>query len=147
VPDDLSRLRQRLRSGHDLRGQLLRLLMQEGPGLIRGTFRTRRRVCGRPGCHCSRGELHASKCLAVTVAGRSRQVHVPAADEVRVAAGVHRYGRFRATQTQIAECDAELRTLLDALAVALLAPYPPDNPIPAPRKRGRKPKKAGGRKR
>lgn len=120
-------------------------LLAERPGLIRGTFGTRARKCGNPACRCAKGQLHESKYLSAAVQGQTRQVHVPAGDEVRVAEGVDRYQRWRQTRGQIAEADAELIKAIDALGVTLLVAYPPDNPIPAPRKRGRKPKTGGGR--
>jgi hypothetical protein len=67
---------------------------------------------------------------------------VPAGDEVRVAQGVKRYQDWRRTRGEIAQRDAELLVLIDALGLALLATYPPDDPIPPPGKRGRKPKKS-----
>jgi hypothetical protein len=141
VSDDVSRLRQRLRTlAEQLQRQLAQLLA-ERHGLLRGTLGTRSRVCGNPGCHCSTGTLHESKYLSAAVDGRTRQVHVPAGDEVRVAAGVERYQHWRRARGQIADGAAELLGLIDTLGAALLAAYPPDNPIPPPRKRGRKPRK------
>lgn len=142
--DDPSRLRQRVRALSERLRSLILALLSERPGLIRGTFGTRARVCGNPGCHCTQGHLHESKYLAATVGGQTRQVHVPAGDEVRVAQGVQRYQRWRRIRAEIAEYDAELTKLIDSLGLALLGSYPPDDPIPPPRKRGRKPKKDGG---
>lgn len=140
--DDISRLRQRLRGVGEKLQRELEQLLSERAGLIRGTFGTRARVCGNATCRCTRGELHESKYLSASDGGRVRQVHVPASDEVAVAQGVERYQRWRELRGQVAEVDAELLRLVDALGVALLAPYPPGNPLPAPRKRGRKPKGA-----
>lgn len=144
VTEDLSRLRQRLRTLAEWLQRQVLTLLAERPGLIRGTLGIRARVCGNPGCHCSTGERHQSKYLSATVGGQTRQVHVPASDEVQVAAGVERYRRWRRARGRIADADAELLALLDALGSALLAAYPPDDPIPPPRKRGRKPKKKDG---
>jgi hypothetical protein len=144
VADNVSRLRQRLLAVAKQLEQEFRALVAERPGLIRGTLGTRARVCGNPGCHCSIGHRHESKYLAATVGGRTRQVHVPASDEVKVVAGVTRYQRWRRTRSQIADCYAEALTLVDALGSALLAAYPADNPIPPAARRGRKPKRDGG---
>lgn len=142
--EDVSRLRQRARASNELRGRLLGALLAERAGLIRGTLGTRARQCGKAHCRCTRGELHESKYLSVGVEGRTRLVHVPGADEMQVATGVERYRRWRSVQVQIVEADRDLMKLLDALAVALLAAYPPGDPIPPPRKRGRRPKKKNG---
>jgi hypothetical protein len=135
-----SRLRQQLRqSGQQMRRQLELFLREEGP-LIRGSLGSRARRCGSPGCHCAEGELHVSKYLAATDQGRVRQVHVPAGDEVKVAAGVERYRRFQRGRRAFAQLAQQQLELVDVLGRSLLGPYPEDNPLPAPRKRGRKPK-------
>jgi hypothetical protein len=125
-----SRLRQKLRvsSGH-YQGQLELALKEQGP-LIRGSFGTRERVCGNPRCKCARGELHESKYLTATDKGRVRQVHVPAADEEKVAAGVERYRRFREVRGRVAKLAQEQLELMDQLGRSLLMAYPPDNPLP-----------------
>jgi hypothetical protein len=148
MAEDISRLRQRLlATERELHQQLQFFVSERGP-LIRGSLGTRARVCGKPGCKCARGERHQSKFLSASDAGKVRQVHVPAGDEVRVAAGVERYRRFRRAQAQLAEhlLDLTRRQLqiVDALGNSLLEPYPPDNPLPPPKRRGRPPKKPKG---
>jgi hypothetical protein len=138
---ETSRLRrQLLDTEHELHRQLEFILAHEGP-LIRGSLGTRARVCGKPGCRCTRGELHESKYIAASDGGQMRQVHVPAADELRVADGVERYRRFREARSRLADDLASLTRrqleLVDALGRSLLEPYPPDNPLPPPKRRGR----------
>ena len=142
---DTSRLRQELlETTEQMRRQLELVLDQRGP-LIRGTFGTRARVCGKPTCRCAQGELHESKFLTASEAGSTRQVHVPAGDELRVAEGVERYRRFREARAALADNLARLSRrqleLVDALGHSLLEPYPPDSPLPPPRRRGRPAKK------
>lgn len=148
MADDASQLRQRILALHGQRSDRLDSLLGERSGLIRGTVGTRARVCGNPGCHCTTGALHESKYLSAAVSGKTRQVHVPQRDEVMVTNAVERYQRFRQSRSELSRLDAELQRLLDALCVALLAQYPPDDPIPPPSKRGRKPsvKKRRGRR-
>lgn len=117
--------------------QIERFLHEDGP-LIRGSFGTRLRVCGNPGCHCAQGKKHASKYLTATDDGRVRQVHVPAGDEERVAAGVSRYRRFRRMRERLVELGALQLELVDELGRSLLAPYPPEDPLPPAMRRGRK---------
>lgn len=144
MADDISRIRQRLHTASGRARAMIEKLLAERAGLIRGTFGTRARKCGKANCRCTRGEPHESKYLSVAVEGQTRLVHVPAGDEVRVAEGVDRYQRWRRLRGELADCDAELLTLIDALGLALLAAYPPDHPIPPPRRRGRKPRKKDG---
>lgn len=122
--------------------QLEEILRERGP-LIRGSFGTRARLCGNPTCHCTRGGLHESKFLSATDSGKVRQVHVPVEDEAEVAAGVQRYRHFRQMRERLAELGQLQLQLAEQLGLKLLKPYPPDNPLPPPRRRGRPPR--GGR--
>ncbi len=135
-----SRVRQRLRElGEEQQRQLQLLLGERGP-LIRGSFATRGRVCGGANCHCTRGELHFSKYLAATDGEKVRQVHVPAKDEVEVARGVARYRQFAKVRRHLADLAKLQLDLTEQLGRSLLKPYPPDDPLPPPRRRGRPPK-------
>jgi len=140
VAERTSRLRQRLlQASEQHHEQVERLLDEKGP-LIRGSFGTRSRRCGNPGCHCARGEKHTSKYLSATDEGRVRQVHVPAGEEDRVAAGVARYRRFWRMRKRLVQIGALVRELVDELGRALILPYPPKAPLPPPSRRGRKAK-------
>jgi hypothetical protein len=48
-----------------------------GHGLMRGSLLVRRRKCGKPSCHCARGEGHESLYVVITEKGRTRQLFVP----------------------------------------------------------------------
>jgi len=142
MSDQSSRLRkQLLEGGKALQEQLELLLGERGP-LIHASLGTRKRVCGNPGCHCSAGELHESKYLSASVNGQARQVHVPAGDEVEVARWVARYRRFRDGRLKLQELSERQLELVDCLGRSLLARYPKDKPLPAPKPRGRPRKKA-----
>jgi len=134
---DTSRLRQQIAQARDEQHRQLDLLLGERGPLLRGTLGTRSRVCGKRSCKCARGDRHESKYLSASDGGTVRQVHVPARDEVAVAAGVERYRRFREGRAQLRELAARQLELVDALGRALLTPYPPDNPLPPPKRRGR----------
>lgn len=137
--DDASRRRQRLSATAEAYQLLIEALLVERGPLIRGSFGVRARVCGKAGCRCTRGELHESKYLSATVDGQVRLVHVPSSDEFRVAECVARYRRFQQARKKLAEIAKRQLELVDALGHVLLASYPPDDPIPPARKRGRKP--------
>lgn len=140
MSNESSRLRQRLVRIEETRVRQLQLVLGERGPLIRGTVGDRSRVCGNPGCKCARGERHVSKYLSAAVDGRTRQVHVPAGDEVEVSAAVGRYRQFRAARAQLAALTRQQLELVDALGNSLLEAYPPDNPLPPPKRRGRPPK-------
>lgn len=65
--DRLRRRKQRIRAGLPPFGELLR-----------GSFYERSIRCGKPACHCARGEGHPVAYLSVTLPGpRTEQVTVP----------------------------------------------------------------------
>lgn len=52
--------------------------------LLRGSLVRMRRTCGKPGCHCARGEKHVSLYLAIRVGARRKMIYVPPDLEPRV---------------------------------------------------------------
>jgi hypothetical protein len=147
VRAETSRLRQQLAVVGREAGRQLELLLSERGPLIRGSYGSRTRVCGNPSCHCARGERHESKYLTASAEGKIRQVHVPARDEEAVAAGVARYRRFRQAQARLAELAKVQLDLVDQLGRSLLAPYPPDQPLPPATRRGRRARGGADRRR
>lgn len=129
-----SRLRQRLRETSESQARQLDLLLEDKGPLIRGSLGQRRRVCGNPTCHCATGEKHESTYLSASDGGQTRQVHVPVAHQDRVAAGVARYQRFRLAKAKLAELAQLQLELVDELGRSLLEPYPPEHPLPAPKR-------------
>lgn len=62
----------------DRRRRILRALpsLEE---VVRGSVVERELRCGKPGCRCARGQLHAATYLSVTFAGgRTEQISLPA---------------------------------------------------------------------
>lgn len=76
TPQDLSSFRSQVL---DLKPQLPALLesfLGREP-LLPGSFYTLRRRCGKPTCHCARGELHASIVLSYRGEGRPQNITLP----------------------------------------------------------------------
>ena len=140
-----SRLRQRLVETAREYQKILGTLLQERGPLIRGSFGTRARLCGRPGCRCVQGFLHESKYLTASDGGKARQIHVPAHEELHVAKGVERYRRFWQMRARLTERVKLQLELIDRLGRSLLEPYPPGKPLPPASRRGRTPKGARDR--
>jgi len=61
------------------RSRLAQILHQQ-PFLC-GSLVTMHRTCGKPGCKCTRGELHPGLYLALRVGGQRKMIHVPQAME------------------------------------------------------------------
>lgn len=77
--------------------------------ILRASVFTRRRRCGGAGCHCAKGEGHATTYLAVCFPGGStEQISLPAelAEEARRRAAVYR--RWRRTIDRISAINREL---------------------------------------
>lgn len=73
----------------DFRSKLAQCIHEQG--LLRGSLLVRRRVCGKPRCRCTRGQLHESLYLVISQNGRARQLFVPKDWEDRVRQWVQEY--------------------------------------------------------
>jgi hypothetical protein len=71
------------------RSRVAQLIHQAG--LIRGTLLVRERICGKPTCHCAKGERHVNLHLQVSRGGKPRQVIVPRGMEKEVREWVANY--------------------------------------------------------
>jgi hypothetical protein len=82
-----------------VRSRLAQLVAQRG--VLRGSLLVRRRVCGKPGCKCTRGQKHESLYLVISEGGRTRQLFVPKEWESRVRQWVEDYHRARQLTEEI----------------------------------------------
>ena len=83
-----------------LRRELARLARQ----MLFGTIAERKRVCGKPTCHCAQGEKHpAVQLVHWAGAGKTAGHHVPQALVESVRAGVAAWHRFQAVARALAE--------------------------------------------
>jgi len=76
-----------------VRSRLAQLLNRQG--FLRGTLLVRKRVCGKPGCKCTRGQKHESLYLVRSEGGRTHQLYVPKEFESRVRQWVEHYHQAR----------------------------------------------------
>jgi hypothetical protein len=72
---------------HHLRAQLVELLSRQP--LLRATLPRRFRVCGKPGCRCTRGQKHKGLYLVIQQDGKYRQLYVPKDGQDKVTHWVH----------------------------------------------------------
>ncbi len=120
MPHDLSSLRLQLRDLQQQLPPLLETLLGRQP-LLPGTLYTLRRRCGKPSCHCARGELHASTVLAYRGQPGPRTItpspeQLPAVREL-----TDQYRRFRRARTQLLRWQRQLLTLLDRIEAQRVA--------------------------
>jgi hypothetical protein len=81
------------------RSRLVQLLSQRG--IVRGSLLVRRRVCGKAGCKCTRGQEHESLYLVISEKGRTRQLYVPKDFEPLVRRWVEDYHQARELMEEI----------------------------------------------
>ena len=72
---------------------------------LRGTLSARRGRCGKPNCHCARGQLHASLYLVQSHAGKLRQIYVPKAWEERVRQAVENHQALQRLIEELSELE------------------------------------------
>lgn len=81
------------------------------PLVLRGSLITLARKCGRPGCHCARGEPHKTPALSTSIGGKTAILTLRDGDLPKVKAALARYKRARADLDQ--EVHAGLAALRD----------------------------------
>lgn len=78
--------------------------------ILRGSLITFRRKCGRPGCRCAQGELHATPALSYSVNRVTQMVMLSEEMVPRVAAALARYQSAQAAlERQVQASVAALR--------------------------------------
>ena len=117
MPHDLSSLRSQLLTGPAQLQELLETFLARQP-LLPGSLYTLRRRCGKPNCHCARGELHASTVLSYRGQGRPQNITPPAEKLAEVRKLTDAYRQFRQARTQLRRLQRQLLTLLDRLEAA-----------------------------
>lgn len=79
--------------------------LASGQWFLRGTLSERAGKCGKPNCHCSRGELHQSLYLVQSRAGKLRQICVPQAWQQRVRGAVNDYRLMQQMIEEVSELE------------------------------------------
>jgi hypothetical protein len=109
-----SRLRQTLHHlVHEIKG-VVQPLYSDRP-LIRGTVYELRRRCGKPGCRCARGELHARMVVSASEGGKTRLRVIPRGFLVEVQAKVRRYQELRRARARLGELYRRMLRVIDQM--------------------------------
>jgi hypothetical protein len=117
--DDPAALRQLIARTERAREQQLRVLFATRQRMVRGSFVVLGKKCGKAGCACTRGELHPTRYVSASEAGRTRMVYVAAPQAATVKAGTERYQRFRRARAALVKLSTRTITLADRLQQAL----------------------------
>ena len=81
--------------------------MLDGKGLLHGSVVVRKRLCGKPNCHCVEGEGHRALILTVRHEGHTEQLHIPRHLEVTVERWVKQDHQLRDLIAELANLHTE----------------------------------------
>jgi hypothetical protein len=84
-------------------------------GVIKGSVYELKRKCGKPGCKCTRGELHRSMVVSDSEKGHKRLRIIPRGFLVEVRAKVGRYRRLRRCRARLVEVHKEMLKVMDEM--------------------------------
>lgn len=116
-----SRLRLEIQRRREHLDALLRRLQAAGP-LIAGSVYSRQRRCGKPGCRCVEGRLHADRVLAVRQAGRVAVRALDPIEDEPIEDGVAAWRGFRRDRRELGGACRELLEAVDRLGRARRRP-------------------------
>ena len=83
--------------------------------VIKGTVYELKRRCGKPGCKCARGELHARMVVSASEGGKTRLQVIPHGFLVEVQAKVRRYQELRRVRARLGEIYREMLKVMDQM--------------------------------
>ena len=89
--------------------------------LLRGSLITLRRRCGKPSCHCARGQPHSSPALSFSTQGKTRILTLTPDLVAEVRRALQHYRRQQ--QSLERQADAGLRHLARRLQKARQTPH------------------------
>lgn len=113
----LSSLRSQLREAQLLLPALLEACFGRQP-LLPGSLYTLRRKCGKPSCHCTRGELHASTVLSYRGQGRPRNISPPPEHIEPLRKMTDPYRQGRKARARLVQWQKQLLRLVDEIEAA-----------------------------
>ena len=111
---DLSSFRRQLLELQQQLPVLLESFLGREP-LLPGSMYTLRRRCGKPTCHCARGELHASTVLSYRGQGRPQNITPPPEQVSAVQRLTDDYRQFRQARTQLLRLQRQVVEFIDGI--------------------------------
>jgi hypothetical protein len=112
--EKFSRLRQSLVQLVSEMKRLVEPFFSDQP-VIKGTVYELRRRCGKPGCKCAQGELHARMVVSASEKGRTRLRVIPRGFFVEVQERVRRYQELRRVRARLVGIHREMLKVLDEM--------------------------------
>jgi hypothetical protein len=112
--EKFSRLRQSLVHLVGEMKQLVEPFFSNRP-VIKGTVYELRRRCGKPGCKCAQGDLHARMVVSASEKGRTRLRVIPRGFLVEVQERVKRYQELRRVRARLVTIHRQMLWVLDEM--------------------------------
>ncbi len=89
--------------------------------MIRGSFGTVTRKCGKPNCWCVKGAGHPVKRITWTERAYSRTKAIPAEDASWIETMTDNYRRFRKNRQALRTLERKINTVVDELEAKIVA--------------------------
>jgi hypothetical protein len=83
--------------------------------VMKGTVYELKRKCGKPGCKCARGELHARMVISASEGGKTRLQVIPHGFFVEVQGKVRRYQELRQARARLGEIYRKMLKVIDEM--------------------------------
>jgi hypothetical protein len=83
--------------------------------VVKGTVYELKRKCGKPGCKCAQGELHARMVVSASEKGKTQLKAIPRGFLVDVQQRVKRYQELRRVRARVVEIHRGMLKLLDEM--------------------------------
>lgn len=112
--EKFSRLRQTLLQLTDEIKGLVGPFFSDRP-VIKGTVYELKRRCGKSGCKCTRGELHARMVVSASEGGKTRLQVIPQRLLVEVQGKVRRYQEVRRVRARLGEIYRKMLQVMDQM--------------------------------
>jgi len=112
--EKFSRLRQSLAQLVNEMKRLVEPFFSDRP-VIKGTVYELRRRCGKPGCKCAKGQLHARMVVSASEKGKTRLRVIPRGFLVEVQQKVRRYQDLRRIRVRLVAIHREMLKVLDEM--------------------------------
>ena len=112
--EEVSRLRQSLfRLAKEIQ-RVIKPFFSDRP-VIKGTVYELKRKCGKPGCKCAQGELHARMVISASEGGKTRLQVIPHGFLVEVQGKVRRYQELRRARARLGSLYRKMVEVMDQM--------------------------------
>jgi hypothetical protein len=112
--EKFSRLRHSLVQLLDEMRGLIEPFFSDRP-VMKGTVYELKRKCGKPGCKCAQGELHARMVVSASEGGKTRLRAIPRGFLVDTQQRVRRYQELRRARARVVEIHRQILKLIDEM--------------------------------